>query len=279
MPETVHGGITCATIDGNKNLIATRRPITTFKRLVFGERDIENKNNYHMITTMPIDVYLHLRNDLDNDLFDSEQLMIETDQNLQKYFLVESDEETLRIKLDSYEDKYLLERKRLYQLSSNSLLSGNVVKNGINFVNTTRTRITIRTRQSSLFINKHNFGKLNIYVQPPPPHQQQLRQQYMVSNSTINLNCNGSIQFDGILVDDIHKFSNSMMASQLSIFVCDESFNLYVSQTRGGLSEFVASKEKDSFRQLVNEITNKQQQQRMQQKRQRFTRVKLNKFI
>lgn len=76
------------------------RPITRFKRIIFGDvsdRDGDLGSRIQFLNK--IDVYLYFKN---TELYNNptSELELEIDQNLQKYFLIQSNGEYLNVKLD-----------------------------------------------------------------------------------------------------------------------------------------------------------------------------------
>jgi hypothetical protein len=230
---------------------------------VFGEEDLR-KNNFRMHSPLPIDVYLHLNSVKQED----EEVIVETDQNLQRFFSVESgaadandinDGDVLKIKLDvaDVDDAgYFTSVEKGYILAE---------KDKLNYVNATRNvRIDITIRKTSVFVSKHNFGLVNVYVEPATSHSSLFK---TVSSdlSTILLNCNGSVLVDSIMLNDIKTLQNRNMNDKrkikegkifdtyLSFYICSEAYTLFVSQAHG-VNEFIASKDRKWLDQIVEEV-------------------------
>jgi hypothetical protein len=211
-----------------------------------------------MHSPLPIDVYLHLNSVKQEE----EELTVETDQNLQRFFSVESDEDMLKIKLDVV-DTNADEQVGFFIETTQFPVAAE--KDKLNYVNATKNvRIDITVRKTSLFFSKHNFGLVNVYVEPAASSNN-IFKTVNSDLSTILLNCNGSLLVDGIMLNDIKTFQNRNMNDRrkikegkifdtyLSFYICSESYTLFISQAHG-VNEFIASKDRRWLDQIVEEV-------------------------
>jgi DUF4097 and DUF4098 domain-containing protein YvlB len=204
--------------------VKTRRPITKFNRIIFQGSRNEGEHPHRSVESqspseIDVDVSVQLNVDYDFDeyshpWFNPNELTIETDQNLQKYFVVESDEETLRIQLNSID--------------------------GAKIIPSSRIKITIRTNIHSIDLTKVDFnGRLNINMVNAAAASNDNDDD---SIRTIDLSCSsgGQIRVDGNSLNNTnsvfhranylgHYYNNTIYCR---IGFCDESFRLFLSQRK-----------------------------------------------
>ncbi len=128
-------------LKGNGNLLETVRPITSFKEIIF-----DGEGNYKIKTKTQLHVKLKFVQE-NSDL--EEELKIQADQNLQKYFMVESNGEYLRIKLD-----YLKNQDDTHPL----------IKANEYVLNSTQIQIEITTKKSNVVVINKNFQPFDLSV-------------------------------------------------------------------------------------------------------------------
>jgi len=148
-------------LKGNGNLLETIRPITSFSKIIF-----DGEGSFKIKTQNELKVELNF---LDNDGVD-EELKIKADQNLQKYFLVESNGEYLNIKLD-----YLTSQDDTHPL----------VKTDEYILNSTAIQIEITTKRSNIVIIRKDFQPIDLSID-----DSNLCQKSKDHNKTINFKCN-----------------------------------------------------------------------------------------
>ena len=215
---------------GNNNPIKTYRPVTNFNRIQFGEfADDQNLNNFYNIQLInaSIDVFIYFNvNEQQGD-----ELTLEIDQNLQKYFIIDSDGNCLKIKLDFLDDEYSIINS-VKELDPSQIL----VKNQTNFISTNKNvRINVRTRKSFTYVHKIGFAKtkLNFFIEPVL-NVSNLNQNLILS--TISLNCTNneySIDNGRVNINKNTQLIKKIYASShyLSVNYCDDSFALYFGQS------------------------------------------------
>ena len=202
-------------IKGNGDKIKTYRATTRYKRVIFGNLNSTNDDtNFKIQSTKPIEI----------DLFfnDKEEMIIDCDQNLQKYFLLESNGDYLNIKLDYFED---VNQKTIYYSDKDQI---KLDKNEINYIEPVEPiKIIISSKNSELKINKHNFGKLNFNME---------RKSYLVEpidvNSTVAFDCDGKLFYNGINNGEsssVRTFSleTNYKTKSINVSMCDETYSLY----------------------------------------------------
>lgn len=203
---------------GNNFPIKTYRPITKFNRLIFGEfgnKSIES--NYNIRSKPPVNVQVTLNDNID-------ELTIECDQNLQKFFILESNGDYLKLKLDSFDDN---SKKTIYYSSffsdDETLKQNKLDQNQNNFIDQLEPiKINLRTKNSYLYINKSNFGILNIKVGPGQSG----------NDFQVMFDCNDQIVYNNISQQNngnINKFGlkSNYKNQLLSIGLCSEIFEIY----------------------------------------------------
>lgn len=211
-------------------MIKTYRPITPFERIKFGENDPKLSSKYKLKLDKPIDLYIHFNINESQD----EELTIETDQNLQKYFFTESDGDYLKIKLDSYD------LDNMTSLFSNEL---NAEKNKENILSPSQNvRVDLKLKKSYVYLNKFKLNQMNVIVEPNWNFFNLIKgsmSTFNYVNTTVSLNCNNVYTIDDEIIkvnSDTKKIStrNNLLNNYLSIYYCDESFALYLTQTLSG---------------------------------------------
>jgi hypothetical protein len=200
----------------------TFRPITKFNRIQLGEENSAFNTFFNLkLKNASIDIFINfIRNVQQNN-----ELTIETDQNLQKYFITESDGDCLKIKLDYLDDEY----SNINPVKQNNFEQ--LVKNGENFLIANKNiKMNLKTTNSFVYVSKKDFEtKINFFIDPI------LSKNFITSN--ISLNCTDNKEM--YLIDN-KRFGvnrNTQLikkefpsSSYLSVNYCDETFALYFSQ-------------------------------------------------
>jgi len=200
----------------------TTRPITKFNRIQLGEEKDTSNSFYNIkLRNVSVDLFIYLNlNEQEN-----EELTVEIDQNLQKFFIIESDGDCLKIKLDYLDDEYS---------TINPVKHDNfeqLVQNEENFLSTNKNiKINIRTTKSFVYVNKNEFEtNTNFFIAPV------LNKNFVTSN--VSLNCTNNKEI--YLIDNKSFVVNRNTqlikkefpsSSYLSVNYCDNSFALYFSQ-------------------------------------------------
>jgi hypothetical protein len=149
-------------LKGNGNMVETFRPITSFRKIIFGV-----EGSYKIKTNRQIKVKLNFVYEGVNS---DEELKIQTDQNLQKYFLVESNGEYLNIKLD-----YLKPQEDTYSL----------VKTNEYVLNSSGSQIEITTKRSNIDVIRKNFQPFDLSINNHGSCETEED-----NKNSINFNCN-----------------------------------------------------------------------------------------
>lgn len=200
----------------------TFRPITKFNRIQLGEENSTVNSFFNLkLKNASIDIFINfIRNVQQNN-----ELTIETDQNLQKYFITESDGDCLKIKLDYLDDEY----SNINPVKQNNFEQ--LVKNGENVLIANKNiKMNLKITNSFVYVNKKNFEtKINFFIDPI------LSKNFITSN--ISLNCTDNKEM--YLIDnkrfDVNRNTQLIKkefpsSSYLSVNYCDETFALYFSQ-------------------------------------------------
>lgn len=228
--------IQCTVIKGNGNIIKTYRPTTKYGKVVFGNVMPNNTLiNYKIRIEKPIEVYLILDESSLND-----QFVIEADQNLQKFFLLESNGEYLNIKVDYFESD---EHKTIYY-QPNKHDQDKLSKNEINYLQPKEPiRILISTNRQQLKISKFQFSEIEVFIEKISyQHESNLNKK----DSNIWFTCDQRIFFDNQdngKSDSIERFSlkSNYKTKSIKVNICDESFDYNFANSLG-LLEFWAQK-------------------------------------
>ncbi|RNA24058.1 hypothetical protein BpHYR1_043394 [Brachionus plicatilis] len=232
--------IECTIIKGNGNILKTYRPTTRFSRVVFGKFESSNSSiNYKIQIEKPIEIYLILD---ESSLKD--QFTIEADQNLQKFFLLESNGEYLNIKVDYFESD---EHRTIYYQAKKEE-KDKLDKNEINYLQPTEPiRILISSSRSHIKINKYQFSEIEVFIE-------KISYQYEANlykkDSNIRFTCDQRIFFDNQddgKSDSVEKFSlkSNYRTKSIKASICDESFD-YNFVNSPNMIEFWAEKIKNS---------------------------------
>lgn len=228
--------IQCIIIKGNGNIIKTYRPTTRFNRVILGSLNPKNiTNNYKIKVDKPIQIFLIL-----DESTLKEQFTIEADQNLQKFFLLESNDEYLNIKLDFFD---LNEHKTIYY-QPNNIEKDTLDKNEINLLRPEKPiRILISSNRSQLKISKFQFSQIEVFIE-------KISYQYISNlnnkDSNIWFTCDRRIFFDNQdngSSEAVNKFTlkSNYKTKSIKVNICDESFN-YNFANSPNLLEFWADK-------------------------------------
>lgn len=228
--------IQCKIIKGNGDIITTYRPTTKFKKIVFGSLNPTNlSNNYIIKIDKPIQITLILD---ESSLKD--QFTIEADQNLQKFFLLESNDEYLNIKLDFFDSK---EHKTIYY-QPNKEQEDTLDKNEINYLRPEKPiRILISSNRSQLKISKFQFSEIEVFIEKI---SYQYNSNLINKDSNIWFTCDRRIFFDNQDTgksDLVNQFSlkSNYKTKSIKVNICDENFH-YNFANSPNLIEFWADK-------------------------------------
>jgi hypothetical protein len=269
-------------LKGNGNLVRTYRPVTAFNKIIFGQSTSNNINSL-----LPIEVSIRLSTQDGQDTisqFDSmieydeediaksyldenvdQELTLDCDQNLQKYFMIESNGDYLNIRFD---DSTLTKAADSNKTKLNDNEEDDVMKNLLFLNSSNPIRLTVKTQQTYMFINKKNFSsQINLHFEPPSS-KYHLKKSYLLNrneNATtledggemIFKNGNSSVLFDcnGILTIDEHhvrtdifnvrklRTRSNIYLDYLNLSICDESFSFYVYHKKG-FNELVVMRNK-----------------------------------
>ena len=271
-------------------MVRTYRPVTSFNKIIFGQSTSNNINSL-----LPIEVSIRLsiqdgqdtisrfdnmieydETDVDQSELDEkdvgQELTLDCDQNLQKYFMIESNGDYLNIRFD---DSSLMADSNKTKSKNNHNKEEaeddeDVMKNLLFLNSTNPIRLTVRTQQTFMFINKKNFSsQINLHFEPPTS-KYHLKKSYLLNrnneNSTelqdangerIFKNANSTVLFDcnGVLTIDEHRVrtdifnvrklrtKSNIYLDYLNLSICDESFSFYVYH-KMGFNELVAMRNK-----------------------------------
>jgi len=205
--------------------IRTFRPITKFNRIQLGEEKAKNNSIFNIkLRNASIDLFIYLNlNEQQND-----ELTVEADQNLQKYFITESDGDCLKMKLDYLDDEY----SNLNPVKQNDI--ERLIMNEENFISSNKNiKLKIKTAKSFVYVNKRDFDiKINIFIEP---NLSSLSKKMISSNVSLNCTSNKEMYFIDNKIFQINKNTQLIkkefpLNSYLSVNYCDESFALYFSQ-------------------------------------------------
>ena len=127
--------------------IRTFRPVTKFNRIQLGEDKARNNSIFNIqLRNASIDLFIYLNlNEQQND-----ELTVEADQNLQKYFITESDGDCLKMKLDYLDDEY----SNLNPVKQNDF--ERLIINEENFISSNKN-INMKSNTVYNFIEEHFF--------------------------------------------------------------------------------------------------------------------------
>jgi hypothetical protein len=234
--------------------VRTYRPITkTFNKLIFGQGQANNVNSL-----VPIEINIKLStmedgsasqfdkmveyDENETDVEHGDELTLDCDQNLQKYFLIESNGDYLNIRFDDSYDK----------VNQNEETNENVVENLIFLNSSNPIRFTLKTKQTFLFVNKKNFtAQVNLHFEPSNKHlfdsnslqvfdqETNTTSELAHGNSTVLFDCNGVMSVDErrvrIDIFNVRKLRTKSIVyvDYLQLSLCDESFSFYVYHKMG----------------------------------------------
>lgn len=207
-------------------MVKTLRPITNFENVIFGNANTSTSSvavNYRIKSSNPIELNVEL-----NVREDAEELSIEADQNLQKFFIVESDGLNLKIYLDSYDDNGV----RTIYYSNDQNASTVLDKHSTNYIRSVSAiKINLRTSKSFVRINKFDFNVVNVRARL----QYKFYNAQPTHNSFSKFSCNGNVIFNNVFLDEPHddKFELSSQRQYENIFVhyCNELYQIYLQET------------------------------------------------
>lgn len=169
--------------------------------------------------------------------------MIETDQNLQKFFFIESDGQTLRLYLNSFDNN--TDDTIYYAANTNGSNRTNavVLENGTqNYLKSnSKTKIYIKSSSSFLQISKFNFDVVNIYFKLNRSFGNRVQH-----NSFNKFNCNGQVLFNNEFIENEKSSKNLTFITRndnqnIFIYFCRDLMNLTVAE-KNKMIEFSAVK-------------------------------------
>ena len=214
---------------GNNNSVRTYRPVTKFQRVFFGNKDNysnEMSPTYKIKSLNPIYVFIELNaNEFDDEL------VVEADQNLQKFFFTESDGQTLKFYLDSFDNN--TDASIYYTARQNkSVVLDERAQNYLK--SRTRTKVFIKSSHPTLKINKLDFDVLNVYF------KLNRNLSYQIQHNSFNkFNCNGQILFNNEFIENYRNetLTLSSRSPNLNVFVyfCSDFFDLSVNESNGSV--------------------------------------------
>jgi hypothetical protein len=198
--------------------------VTKIHRLVLGDDDEKSTKTYKIRSLSPINIFVEL-----NEKQYGDELSIEADQNLQKFFFTESNGNELRFYLDSYDNN----TEDLLHLSSNSSSTKPTAleNNTTNYIKSTdKIKVFLKTSSSYLNVSKLNFGIVNLYFKL---NRDQKTNQL---NSFNKINCNGEILFNNEFINPGYSSNRTLTFTSMSshnvfVYWCKESVEFSVHET------------------------------------------------
>jgi hypothetical protein len=208
--------------------------------VLFGDwrNETNGTKNFKIKSLNQIYVFIELNQDeLD------EELVIETDQNLQKFFFTESDGQTLRLYLNSFDNN--TDDTIYYAANTNGSNRTNavVLENGTqNYLKSnSKTKIYIKSSSSFLQISKFNFDVVNVYFKLNRSFGNRVQH-----NSFNKFNCNGQVLFNNEFIENEKSSKNLTFITRndnqnIFIYLCRDLMNLTVAE-KNKMIEFSAVK-------------------------------------